>query len=79
MERSSAAAPDERESFVVVVNDEGQHSVWWADRDPPSGWFGADVRGTQAECLERIAATWTDMRPSSLLPRPPAEAHGAHG
>ncbi len=52
--------------YVVVVNDEEQHSVWAAGREIPSGWYALDVEGTREECLEHIGRTWTDMRPKSL-------------
>lgn len=53
-------------SYVVLVNVEGQHSLWPVGIDVPAGWdtmFGADTR--QA-CLDYIERTWTDMRPKSL-------------
>lgn len=53
-------------AFQVVVNDEGQYSVWFADRQPPSGWTAEGHTGTKAECLEHIAEVWTDMRPKSV-------------
>jgi MbtH protein len=52
-------------AFGVVVNDEGQHSVWWCDRTPPAGWEPTGFTGTRAECLDRIQETWTDLRPRS--------------
>lgn len=52
--------------FCVVVNDEEQYSIWPIDRDRPAGWHDAGRRGTEAECLEYVAAVWTDMRPRSL-------------
>lgn len=54
-------------SYVVLVNAEGQHSLWPVGIDVPEGWdttFGADTR--QA-CLDHIERTWTDMRPKSLV------------
>lgn len=58
---------DESASFQVLVNDEGQHSLWPANLDVPGGWttvFGADSR---AACLDYIEKNWTDMRPKSLI------------
>ncbi|MEU1885312.1 AMP-binding protein [Micromonospora rifamycinica] len=49
----------------VVVNDEGQYSLWPADRPVPGGWtpvFTGPVEG----CLEYVAGHWTDLRPASL-------------
>jgi MbtH protein len=57
------------EKFCVVVNDEEQYSVWWADRPPPPGWTAGGHTGTRADCLAHIAEVWTDMRPLSLRRR----------
>lgn len=53
--------------FAVLLNDEGQYSLWPTFIDVPAGWtvvFGEDSR---AACLEYIERTWTDMRPKSLI------------
>ncbi|CAL9517194.1 MbtH family NRPS accessory protein [Saccharothrix sp. NPDC042600] len=52
--------------FLVVVNNEEQYSVWFADRDLPLGWRAEGKTGTRQECLDHIAAVWTDMRPRSV-------------
>ena len=57
---------DENGMFVVLVNDEDQHSLWPTFADVPSGWrkiFGEAGRG---ECLAYVEENWTDMRPRSL-------------
>ena len=59
-------APD---TYLVVVNDEEQYSVWWEDQEPPAGWRATGFRGTRQECLDHIAEEWTDMRPASLRAR----------
>jgi MbtH protein len=69
MESSSAAGPDAGQAFVVVVNHEGQYSIWWEDRAIPAGWQPAGPAGTRAACLAHIAEVWTDMRPASLRDR----------
>jgi MbtH protein len=51
---------------AVVVNHEEQYSIWPVDRALPAGWRQAGVTGTEAECLDYIDQTWTDMRPLSL-------------
>ena len=58
-------AEDTRE-YLVVVNDEDQYSIWFADREPPAGWRAEGFTGTKAECLEYVDRVWTDMRPLSL-------------
>ncbi|WP_309110516.1 MbtH family protein [Actinosynnema sp. CA-248983] len=52
--------------FLVVVNNEEQYSVWFADRDLPLGWRAEGKTGTRQECLDHIAEVWTDMRPRSV-------------
>ncbi|MGV9295464.1 MULTISPECIES: MbtH family protein [Amycolatopsis] len=53
--------------YRVLVNDEGQHSLWPDFATVPDGWrttFGPDAR--QA-CLDHIEQNWTDLRPLSLI------------
>jgi MbtH protein len=50
----------------VVVNHEGQYSIWFADRDLPAGWSDAGKAGSKDECLAYIEEVWADMRPLSL-------------
>src|SRR5262249_41912985 len=60
---------DEQEDarmYNVVVNDEEQYSIWFADRQPPLGWHTVGKTGTKQECLDYIKEVWTDMRPLSL-------------
>ncbi|MEY9929763.1 MbtH protein [Catenulispora sp. GP43] len=52
--------------YAVVVNDEGQYSVWREDRELPAGWNRDGNVGTKDECLDHIATVWTDMRPRSV-------------
>lgn len=54
------------EQFCVVVNDEEQYSVWFADQPPPAGWRKTGFEGERPACLAHIEAVWTDMRPASL-------------
>jgi len=56
-------------AYLVVLNDEEQYSIWWADRDIPAGWHAEGTTGTRAECLAHIDEVWTDMRPASLRRR----------
>lgn len=53
-------------NYLVLVNSEGQHSMWPQTIDVPDGWsvaFGPDRR--QA-CLDYVETNWVDMRPASL-------------
>ena len=57
---------DQNRLYAVVVNDEEQYSIWFAEREPPAGWRKLDKTGTKAECLEYIREVWPDIRPLSL-------------
>lgn len=53
--------------YLVLVNDEDQHSLWPDFVDVPAGWrvvFGPDDRPA---CLEYIETNWKDLRPKSLV------------
>ena len=52
--------------YKVVVNQEGQYSIWQANRENALGWQDTGKTGLKAECLAYIKEVWTDMRPLSL-------------
>jgi MbtH protein len=52
--------------FLVLVNDEGQHSLWPSFAEVPGGWTTVFEENTRDACLEFVEANWTDMRPRSL-------------
>ncbi|MFE3634708.1 MbtH family protein [Streptomyces sp. NPDC059168] len=56
-------------TYRVVLNDEEQYSIWWADRELPAGWHEEGTRGPREQCLAHIEQIWTDMRPLSLRRR----------
>jgi MbtH protein len=53
--------------FLVLVNDEGQHSLWPSFGNVPDGWHVAHDKDTRGACLAYIDKNWTDMRPKSLI------------
>ncbi|MFF7242993.1 MbtH family protein [Embleya sp. NPDC008237] len=55
--------------YNVVVNDEDQYSIWFADRALPDGWHAEGTGGSRQECLDHIERVWTDMRPRSVRER----------
>jgi MbtH protein len=57
---------DEDGEFSVLVNGEGQYSLWATLRSVPAGWTAVGPLGSRADCLAYIEETWTDMRPRSL-------------
>ena len=60
---------DEEQTFLVVVNDEGQHSIWPDFKAVPAGWPELGFSRLKQDCLDHIAKVWTDMRPLSLQRR----------
>jgi len=54
------------DEFAVLINDEGQHSLWPSAQPVPEGWVRIGPIGPKAECLAFIEESWTDMRPISL-------------
>lgn len=56
--------------FLVLVNDEGQHSLWPVFAEVPDGWDIALDASPRAEALEYVEWNWTDMRPASLVTVP---------
>ncbi len=57
------------EGFTVVVNYEGQYSIWASRRPLPAGWTETAAHGDCEECLAHIERAWADMRPLSLRRR----------
>ena len=53
-------------TFLVLVNDEGQHSLWPAFADVPAGWKVVLEETDRQTCLDYIERHWTDLRPPSL-------------
>jgi len=58
---------DENGTYHVLINDEGQHSLWPTFVEVPKGWTIVHKSDTRAACLEFINRNWTDMRPNSLI------------
>lgn len=57
---------ENQELFSVVINHEGQYSIWPLDREIPGGWEKEGKTGSKTQCLEYIDKTWTDICPRSI-------------
>ncbi|HJP73674.1 MAG TPA: MbtH family NRPS accessory protein [Pseudonocardiaceae bacterium] len=57
---------DHEATFVVLVNAEGQFSLWPEFMNAPAGWEISKQAATRAECLAYVDRNWTDLRPASL-------------
>jgi MbtH protein len=62
-------------NFLVLVNDEGQHSLWPVFAEIPGGWEKVFGEAGRQDCLDYIEKNWVDMRPKSLI----AAMEGAGG
>lgn len=58
---------DDDATYLVLINDEGQHSLWPAFAEIPAGWTVAHPESSRQECLDYVEANWTDLRPRSLV------------
>lgn len=54
-------------TYLALMNDEGQYSLWPEFAEVPAGWRIAHGPDTRQNCLDHIGAQWTDMRPKSLI------------
>ncbi|GIF02253.1 MbtH family protein [Paractinoplanes rishiriensis] len=53
--------------YLVLVNDERQHSLWPSFVEVPAGWSVTLPESSRQECLDYIEKNWTDLRPASLV------------
>ena len=52
-----AGLPDEDHEgrmYIVIVNSEGQLSIWVDYKEVPLGWTATGFTGTKAECVDYI-------------------------
>jgi MbtH protein len=54
-------------NYFVLINEEGQHSLWPIFADVPEGWEVIFGEAGRQDCLDFIETNWTDMRPNSLI------------
>ncbi|HZB31518.1 MAG TPA: MbtH family NRPS accessory protein [Streptosporangiaceae bacterium] len=54
------------DTYLVVVNDKEQYSIWDETMPLPGGWRPAGFSGSKEDCLAHVERVWTDMRPRSL-------------
>jgi MbtH protein len=53
--------------YLVLINDEGRHSLWPESIKVPAGWAVAKTADTRDACVAFVEENWTDMRPNSLI------------
>ncbi|MET8726875.1 MULTISPECIES: MbtH family protein [Streptomyces] len=57
---------DQDGTFLVLVNHEGQHSLWPSFSEVPAGWTVSLGESSREDALAYVEKNWTDMRPTSL-------------
>ncbi|MFC5955317.1 MbtH family protein [Streptomyces pratens] len=55
------------DAYLIVRNDEFQHSLWPACLPVPAGWTTVHGPRDRQACLDFVETHWTDMRPASLV------------
>ena len=58
---------DQDGTFLVLVNDENQHSLWPEFAAVPDGWRTVHGPDSRTACLDFVEREWTDLRPASLI------------
>jgi len=58
---------DPNGEFLVLVNDERQHSLWPSSNDVPAGWRVVQGPDTRVACIAYIEEHWTDLRAKSPI------------
>lgn len=54
------------DTFKVLINDEGQHSIWPSAQPVPVGWQVIGPVGLKQVCLDWIKENWRDITPRSV-------------
>ncbi|MFD9739334.1 MbtH family protein [Umezawaea sp. NPDC059074] len=57
---------DDNSVNQVLVNEEGQYSLWPMDKEVPAGWASTGKSGSRQFCMDYVDQVWTDMRPRKL-------------
>lgn len=58
---------DDEAQYRVLVNDEGQYSLWPSFAEVPAGWMVELEAASREACLSHVEQNWKDMRPKSLI------------
>ncbi|MDZ7857509.1 MbtH family NRPS accessory protein [Sphaerotilus sp.] len=60
---SDAEAP-----WIVLVNNQGEHSLWPASSPMPAGWREVGPEGTQQACAAWVDRHWVALQPAVAKP-----------
>ncbi|MEV7779459.1 MbtH family protein [Kitasatospora sp. NPDC088351] len=56
---------DQSADYLVLVNQENQHSLWPAALAVPAGWRTAHGPADRAACVAHVNEHWLDLRPAA--------------
>lgn len=56
---------DPEATYRVLMNEEGQYSLWPSFAAIPPGWHVVHEEDSRDVCLDYVASNWTDMRPNT--------------
>jgi nonribosomal peptide synthetase DhbF len=56
---------DTNDSFHVLINEEGQYSIWPQSVEVPNGWKML-LTGARHECVDYVNEIWRDLRPHDV-------------
>lgn len=59
-------------TFLILINDRQQHSLWPVTITVPDGWRIVAGPAGRQECLDYVETHWTDIRPVRSDRRAPA-------
>ncbi|WP_432132474.1 MbtH family protein [Streptomyces tendae] len=62
---------DSEGPFHVLINNEGQYSLWPSFVEIPAGWVVALKEDSREACIAYIEKEWVDMRPKTLTVQRP--------
>lgn len=60
------AFDDPDATFLVLMNEWEQHSLWPTSAEVPNGWTVVYGPRGREGCLQYVAENWTDQRPPAL-------------
>ncbi|AQT86516.1 MbtH family protein [Paenibacillus larvae subsp. pulvifaciens] len=54
-------------TYKVLMNGEGQYSLWPAFIEVPAGWSIVHEQDSRQACLDYIEMHWNNMQPNQLI------------
>ncbi|WP_308280954.1 MbtH family NRPS accessory protein [Pseudomonas mosselii] len=64
--KGSLFGMDGEGTYLAVINEQEQYSLWSSARQIPLGWRSIDVIGSSEYCLGWIQTHWLDQRPKCM-------------